>query len=120
MNHQEFDQAPGWQERGRAWAAGKSDRAFNINTVDVKVPKVFFDDHVDRDLATRELIVDENAAHYTIRLNQEAFNELRSDAHYYSAAWQFDPGCFGLCSSARATARRLADADTPAEWEVAI
>ena len=72
-----------------------------------RVPKVFYDDHVRRDLPGGR-VVKETKQHYHVELNDEEHHELLSDANYYG-----DPetgkemGMSGLSSSARATARAL-------------
>ena len=78
----------------------------------VKVPRVFVDDHDNRDLMERGLasaVVKETKAGYTLSLTPEEFSELLDDARYYA-----EGGCEmfgwenrGLVASARATVKAL-------------
>jgi len=85
----------------------------------VKIPKVFFDDHCERDLPAPE-IIKETGKHYRISLNDNNLDEFLNDAEYYASkdtlqAMGGDPFYKGLCFSARATIAAI----TSARQEVA-
>jgi hypothetical protein len=73
-----------------------------------RIPKVFFDDHTSRDAGVPDtVIVKTLSKSYDVELTNDQFDELISDARYYSNTWQFDRELHGLCSSAKATLRSL-------------
>jgi hypothetical protein len=51
----------------------------------VWLPKIFWDDHVSRDLDFTSSIVKENKKAYQVLMTIDAINELASDADYYSS-----------------------------------
>lgn len=70
-----------------------------------KIPKVFYDDHMDRDLPA-PAIYKETKHHYWISVLGEHLDELLADADHYVymqslGAWE--KTAFGLVASARAT-----------------
>lgn len=88
-------------------------------TVTVKVPKRFFDDHVDRDLLRGEnneqiardaVITRELSKHYVLTLNVTQAKELLSDADHYRDGGGGGMDFFelgGLIASAKATYNAL-------------
>lgn len=81
-------------------------------TVTVRLPRRFYDDHVDRELSAgveqRRL-----ARQVEVVLDQASFDELRSDADHYATSPGFDPSLRGLIASARATVAALDVAGRP-------
>lgn len=73
-----------------------------MNPITVTIPTRFYWDHVDRD-CSRGTVVKTTKSKITVTLTSEEFDDLLSDAEYYSDASQFDPWMRGVCSSARAT-----------------
>lgn len=76
----------------------------------LKVGKVFYDDHAGRALVTGEYeqlwgIVKETKTHYLLELTEEDALELADDANHYaeSGTAVYGQEMFGLCMSARAT-----------------
>ena len=78
-----------------------------------KLPKRFYFDHLERDCASGT-IDRETKTHVFVTLDRESYDDLLSDADYYSDATQFDRYLNGLCASARATKRALLAAGRPA------
>lgn len=80
-----------------------------------KIPKVFYDDHVHRDLPAGR-IVKQTKQHYHVELSDEEHHELLSDANHYA-----DPNndfqMPGLSASARATARALTQESRSAAFQ---
>ena len=77
----------------------------------VMVPKIFWDDHVSRDLDFTSKIIKEVGNRYQVLMTIDAINELGSDADYYGN-WMKDfesDGGYGrsICSSARSTVKAL-------------
>lgn len=73
----------------------------------VTIPRRFFDDHADRDLETPEIIKATKTG-YTIRLDDPAVPELLGDAEYYAEmAGDMERYMFGICMSAKATAKAI-------------
>jgi hypothetical protein len=73
----------------------------------VKLPKFFLNDHEDRDLPT-PVVMKATKTHYFVRLQDPALPELLDDANYYTACiGRMTSETFGLCMSARATARAI-------------
>ena len=71
------------------------------------IPRRFFDDHAERDLETPQIIKATKAG-YTIRLDDPALPELLDDAEYYAgSAGDMDRHVFGICMSAKATAKAI-------------
>jgi hypothetical protein len=77
--------------------------------VRVRIPKIFYNDHRDRDLPS-PVVVNESKSHYWIDASDPDISELLSDATYYSTSvgWseQWD-SIRGLVYSARATVKAL-------------
>lgn len=75
----------------------------------VMVPKIFWDDHVARDLDFTSTIIKESGAFYQVLMTIDAINELWSDADYYGNFMkEFEnDGGRSICASARATVRAL-------------
>ena len=72
----------------------------------IRIPRLFYEDHEDRDLDT-PVAIKTTKRHVWIDPADPALGELLSDARYYSDPYGFDPECFGLCMSARATAKAI-------------
>ena len=76
----------------------------------IRIPKRFYDDHVDRDLPAPE-IVRETKRHYFIDANSEHLDELLSSAeslHFHS--WfecDFGDSFWGVIKSANATEKAI-------------
>jgi len=83
-----------------------------LNTVTLRIPRSFYDDHINRDCGQTGRIVHQTKALYTVELDAEAFEDLRSDAEYYSDTSSFGFEYQGLCASAAATLRRLEAVNT--------
>ena len=49
----------------------------------IKIPKRFYDDHRFRDCGQSGIKVKETATYYIVELDQEAWDDLYSDADYY-------------------------------------
>jgi hypothetical protein len=78
-----------------------------IKTASIRIPKRFYDDHVERDLDAPG-ILNETKGHYYIDALSPYLDELLSDAEYYAAMANYmDDHVFGICVSARATARAI-------------
>ena len=72
-----------------------------------RLPPAFYWDHQARDLPAGQ-VVRETKTHVYVELDAETWDELRSDASYYSdPGIAADMGLFGLASSARATVKAL-------------
>jgi len=73
----------------------------------IRIPRRFYDDHVERDLEA-PAVLKATKAHYWIDAQSPHIDELLSDADYYAdSAGDMDSHLFGLCASARATARAI-------------
>ncbi|PZX14241.1 hypothetical protein LX81_03040 [Palleronia aestuarii] len=71
----------------------------------IRIPRVFLDDHAERDLPTPAIQRVERY-HYRIRADDPALPELVSDAAHYAGGGidtRAFPHLFGLVASARAT-----------------
>lgn len=77
----------------------------------VRIPRVFYDDHVDRDLPAPP-VLRETKRHYFIDDEHPDIFELRDDAAHYSDAttWGYGIELGGLERSARATLNALREA----------
>lgn len=75
----------------------------------IRIPKRFYDDHHDRDLASPD-VVKETQKHYFVSPDDGALGELFEDAHHYGMGGveAFEPYLVGLIISARATYRAIA------------
>jgi hypothetical protein len=82
-------------------------------TVEVTLPPRFYEDHVARGCHPGEVVRTLKTT-VRVRLDAAAFDDLMSDARYYSDAADFDPYMIGLVSSARATVKRLTAVKRPA------
>ena len=71
-----------------------------------KLPARFYFDHLYRDLPSGTL-VSQTQRYVVVELDRESYDDLLSDADYYSNSWMFERDLLGLCSSAKATARIL-------------
>jgi len=76
----------------------------------IKITKLFYDDHVDRDLPA-PAIVRETKRHYFIDANSEHLDDLLADAEFY---WdptlfncEFGDWLWGLIRSANATEKAI-------------
>jgi|TARA_R100000149_G_C5859141_1_gene125548 hypothetical protein len=69
-----------------------------------KVPKLFYDDHVARELPA-PTVIRENKTHYWISLGGAHIDEFISDAEYYSFYEGMGREYHGIVASARATLR---------------
>tara|TARA_R100000234_G_scaffold85801_2_gene54715 strand:+ start:895 stop:1161 length:267 start_codon:yes stop_codon:yes gene_type:complete len=69
----------------------------------IKIGKVFYDDHCERDLIAPTIIRQTKAHYFIDGTDNEALRELLSDADYYKEHSGFEPELFGLCRSAVAT-----------------
>lgn len=86
--------------------------------VEVKLPPTFYEDHAARDLPAGE-ITGMTDRHVVVRLDRAAYEDLLSDARYYTdAATAASMGLPGLASSARATIKRLEAIDPPEADEI--
>lgn len=75
-------------------------------TITIKIPKVFFDDHRNRDLIRdheTSTITKTLSKHYIVTLTTRDAAELIDDAAHYSTPDQFEFDLQYLVSSARAT-----------------
>ena len=71
----------------------------------IRIPRVFLDDHAERDLPT-PAIPKSTRPYYWIRADDPALPELVNDAEYYAEGGidtRAFPHLFGLVASARAT-----------------
>jgi hypothetical protein len=77
----------------------------------VKVPVIFWDDHLSRETDFTTVEVSRNKLTVTLRMTDEGLDELISDADYYANYMQdFERSdSFGksVCSSARSTVKAL-------------
>lgn len=72
----------------------------------VKLPPVFYFDHVSRELPAGR-VLRETKRDVLVELTLREYDELLSDAQHYAQGWQFGPELFGLSRSAAATVKRL-------------
>ena len=87
----------------------------HTQTVTVKLPTRFYDDHADRGLPAGDL-VKRTKRYVVVELDAAAYGELISDAEHYADRSQFDqrdPFLRGLCTSAKATVCCLRAIETP-------
>lgn len=78
-----------------------------IKTATIRIPRRFYDDHVERDLEAPG-VLKATKTHYWIDALSPHLDELLSDADYYAdSVGDMDSYLFGLCMSARATARAI-------------
>lgn len=75
----------------------------------IKLPKVFFVDHRERDLDT-PVVVKETARYYFVSKSDQALSELLDDARHYASQNGPDVIFAGLKSSAKATVKALTEA----------
>lgn len=88
-----------------------TEKGIDREILEVKLPRSFYWDHVARDLPAGELVRD-CKGHVVVALDQENYDELLSDAKFYSAL-EMDPPQPGLSSSAKATVVKLDKVDRP-------
>ena len=84
-------------------------KGINMTTAElIRIPKYFYDDHVEmRDLPAPD-IVRQTKQHYFIDATSEHLAELYDDATFHVETKDgFFPEYYGLCESARATARAI-------------
>ena len=75
--------------------------------MEIKVPRRFFDDHIDRDLEA-PAVLRETKKHYFIDGDSEHLAELLNDADYYASDGAPDwDGGVGIRASARVTAAAI-------------
>jgi hypothetical protein len=101
---------------GPRWYTASTDqrdqRRERAMTYTIKVPKRFYDDHRYRECGRSGKIVKEYASHYLVELDQEAWDDLYSDADYYGMdnpdedLWQ---NYRGVILSARATLKVMTE-----------
>lgn len=73
----------------------------------IRLPKLFFDDHWERELPT-PVIIKETARHYFVSADDPAIPELLDDAEYYTDP--YGPDAPWLKRSALATANAIRSA----------
>ena len=76
-----------------------------------KIPRLFYNDHVERDLPA-PTVIRENKTHYWISLDGKHIDEFLSDADYYSSYEGMGKEYYGIVASARATIRAAEKAKT--------
>ena len=74
--------------------------------MEIKIPRSFYDDHCERDLEAPD-VIRSTKQHYYIDGTSPHLAELLSDAEYYEDPQGFDRHVFGLCMSAKATAKAI-------------
>ena len=86
-----------------------------------KLPATFTLDHIGRDLLDYENVVDNSGRKIVVRLNDDEYSELKSDAEFYismgSGEYGFGSESFGLIRSAVATLKSLNEQGWPSEGE---
>jgi hypothetical protein len=86
-----------------------------------KLPPTFTLDHIGRDLLDYENVVGKSGRNIIVRLNNDEYSELKSDAEFYlsmgSGSHGFGAEHFGLVRSAAATLKALHLAGCPHEEE---
>jgi len=76
----------------------------------IKLPRMFFADHRERDLPT-PVVIKSNRTHVWVKTDDPAVDELLDDAKYYAdSASGMAEECRGLCMSARATVKAIKEA----------
>lgn len=83
-------------------------------TVTLRVPPRFYEDHRARDCGETGVVLREATRYVRVALDQEAYDDLLSDARYYG--WDLGEGHSvdgGLISSAQATYRKLKKTPRP-------
>ena len=79
----------------------------------IRIPKVFYDDHVECCDLPAPPIAKQTKSHYWIDENHPDLPELLNNAEHYSdcagIGWDFD-GMLGMQSSARATVKAIHNA----------
>lgn len=74
--------------------------------ITVKLPPIFYWDHVYRDLPGG-VVIRETKTYVLVRLSTEEASEILSDASYYSDGDQFESDMRSVVNSAQATVRAL-------------
>lgn len=77
-------------------------------TFELRLPPTFYNDHISRDLLTREVATRRTKRHVYVMLTDEEITALLEDAIFYTtdgmySAWEYQP----LVSSARATIQAI-------------
>jgi hypothetical protein len=84
-----------------------------------KLPATFTVDHIGRDLLDYENVVEYSGRKIVVRLNDDEYSELMSDAKFYvemgSGELGFGTESFGLIRSAVATLKALKVQGSPTE-----
>ena len=84
-----------------------------------KLPATFTVDHIGRDLLDYENVVEYSGRKIVVRLNDDEYSELMSDAKFYaemgSGEHGFGSESFGLVRSAVATVKALTIQQAPPE-----
>ena len=81
-----------------------------IKTASIRIPRKFYDDHVERDLGAPS-ILRVTKYHYFIDALSPYLEELLSDAEYYLSMIKYmDAEYRGLCRSATATVKAIKEA----------
>lgn len=78
-----------------------------IKTASIKIPRRFYDDHVERDLPAPGILCS-TKTHYFIDALSRDLPELLSDAEYYASMSRYmEKEYRGLCRSAAATVKAI-------------
>jgi len=78
----------------------------------IRIPTRFFDDHQERELPTPE-VIKATKSNYWISADDRDLPELLNDAEHYSDMLGYmESYYFGLCMSARATAKAIRKAQS--------
>jgi len=78
----------------------------------IKIPQRFYQDHLYRECGQSGVIVQETKTHYVVELDQEAWDDLYSDADYYgmdNPDEELWANYRGVVLSARATLKVMKD-----------
>lgn len=79
-----------------------------------RLPKVFAEDHWDRDCGQTDVVVRETKTHYFVSMDANGYSDMESDADYYVYMGAEIMG-LGFLASARATLKALRAAGPPPE-----
>jgi hypothetical protein len=74
--------------------------------VTIQIPKKFYGDHLERDCGEGSRIVHKTKSHYVVELNLYGYNDLLSDADFYTDNGDCSQD-FGFRSAARACANAI-------------
>lgn len=79
----------------------------SIKTASIRVPRKFYDDHIERDLEA-PAVLRRTKHHYFIDALSPYLEEFLNDAEYYSSMVRYmHPEYRGLCKSATATVKAI-------------